>query len=182
MLHIYHERWSIGTDGESESNELMMMMIFNLKYTSHHLSFLSRHPSLSAIAPGKSSRRHSTSAQNWWLCFYLFVYAQKSTGEFQLWILPYISRSTQYVFLGWFARWEISGRTIAVFLGAASSICSKQQVESLCSSHQAFFQVFYFHWEIRYPYRGARGVTVIVVGNGHGNTDSNPGRDWLDST
>ena len=26
---------------------------------------------------------------------------------------------------------------------------------------------------------GARGVMVIVVGNGHGNTSSNPGRDWL---
>ena len=24
---------------------------------------------------------------------------------------------------------------------------------------------------------GARGVMVIVVGNGHGNTSSNPGRD-----
>ena len=26
---------------------------------------------------------------------------------------------------------------------------------------------------------GARGVIVIVVGNGHGDTSSNPGRDWL---
>ena len=25
--------------------------------------------------------------------------------------------------------------------------------------------------------RGARGVVVIVVGNGHGDTSSNPGRD-----
>ena len=25
---------------------------------------------------------------------------------------------------------------------------------------------------------GARGVVVIVVGNGHGDTSSNPGRDW----
>ena len=24
----------------------------------------------------------------------------------------------------------------------------------------------------------ARGVMVIVVGNGHGETSSNPGRDW----
>ena len=29
---------------------------------------------------------------------------------------------------------------------------------------------------------GARGVTVIVVGNGHGETSSNPGRDWLHFT
>ena len=25
---------------------------------------------------------------------------------------------------------------------------------------------------------GASGVMVVVVGNGHGDTSSNPGRDW----
>ena len=30
--------------------------------------------------------------------------------------------------------------------------------------------------------RGACGVMVIVVGNGHGDTSSNPGRDWLHFT
>ena len=29
---------------------------------------------------------------------------------------------------------------------------------------------------------GVRGVMVIVVGNGQGNTSSNPGRDWLHFT
>ena len=29
---------------------------------------------------------------------------------------------------------------------------------------------------------GARGVMVIVVGNGHGDTSSNPGRDLLPFT
>ena len=29
---------------------------------------------------------------------------------------------------------------------------------------------------------GARGVMVIGVGNGHGDTSSNPGRDWLHFT
>ena len=29
---------------------------------------------------------------------------------------------------------------------------------------------------------GAPGVMVIVVGNGHGDTSSNPGRDWLHFT
>ena len=29
---------------------------------------------------------------------------------------------------------------------------------------------------------GARGVMVIVVGNGYGDTSSNPGRDWLHFT
>ena len=29
---------------------------------------------------------------------------------------------------------------------------------------------------------GARGVMVIIVGNGHGDTSSNPGWDWLHFT
>ena len=29
---------------------------------------------------------------------------------------------------------------------------------------------------------GARGVMVIVVGNGHGDMSSNPGQDWLHFT
>ena len=29
---------------------------------------------------------------------------------------------------------------------------------------------------------GARGVMVIVVGNGHGDTSSNPGSGWLHFT
>ena len=29
---------------------------------------------------------------------------------------------------------------------------------------------------------GARGVMVIVTGNGHGGISSNPGRDWLHFT
>ena len=29
---------------------------------------------------------------------------------------------------------------------------------------------------------GARGVMVIVVRNGHGDTSSKPGRDWLHSS
>ena len=30
--------------------------------------------------------------------------------------------------------------------------------------------------------QGARGVVVIAVGNEHGDTSSNPGRDWLHFT
>ena len=29
---------------------------------------------------------------------------------------------------------------------------------------------------------GARGVMVIVIGNGHDDMSSNPGRDWLHFT
>ena len=32
------------------------------------------------------------------------------------------------------------------------------------------------------PYGGAGGVMVIVIGNGHGDTSSSPGRDWLHFT
>ena len=31
-------------------------------------------------------------------------------------------------------------------------------------------------------YGGSRGVVVIAVGNEHGDTSSNPGRDWLHFT
>ena len=31
-------------------------------------------------------------------------------------------------------------------------------------------------------YWGACGVMVIIVGNGHGDTSSNPGQDWLHFT
>ena len=38
-------------------------------------------------------------------------------------------------------------------------------------------------WSILYKaFGGARGVIVIVAGNGHGDTSSNPGRDWLHFT
>ena len=44
-------------------------------------------------------------------------------------------------------------------------------------------QVFFlcFCW-LSLGFGGARGVVVIVVGNGHGDTSSNPGRDWLHFT
>ena len=29
---------------------------------------------------------------------------------------------------------------------------------------------------------GAHGVMVIVIGNGHDNSSSNPGRDWMHFT
>ena len=35
---------------------------------------------------------------------------------------------------------------------------------------------------IYYSFGGARDVMFIVVGNGHGDTSSNPGRDWLHFT
>ena len=35
---------------------------------------------------------------------------------------------------------------------------------------------------IKIIYGGARGVMVIVVGNGHSDTSPNPGWDWLHFT
>ena len=35
---------------------------------------------------------------------------------------------------------------------------------------------------IKVDWGGARGVVVIAVGNEHGDTSSNPGRDWLHFT
>ena len=37
-------------------------------------------------------------------------------------------------------------------------------------------------WMTIYIYGGARGVMVIVVGIGHDDTSSNPGREWLHFT
>ena len=44
---------------------------------------------------------------------------------------------------------------------------------------RAIFSYFDSQWgrEGERGGRGARGVMVIVVGNGHGDTSSNPGRD-----
>ena len=37
-------------------------------------------------------------------------------------------------------------------------------------------------WVCHYSPGGARGVMVILVGIGHDDTSSNPGRDWLHFT
>ena len=43
-------------------------------------------------------------------------------------------------------------------------------------------QVTLFSFNRNHVLGGARGVMVIVVGNGHGDTSSNRGRDWLHFT
>ena len=40
---------------------------------------------------------------------------------------------------------------------------------------QSAFELFIGHYQGLFG--GARGVMVIVLGNGHGDTSSNPGRD-----
>ena len=41
-----------------------------------------------------------------------------------------------------------------------------------------FFSTIFLYENSPPAWGGARGVMVIVVGNGHGDTSSNPGRDW----
>ena len=54
----------------------------------------------------------------------------------------------------------------------------------ICASHSpgqimsCAYTTYYYY----YYYYYARGVIVIVVGNEHGDTSSNPGRDWLHFT
>ena len=67
---------------------------------------------------------------------------------------------------------------------------SQEQIWSQSSWHCLIFSSFSdsfhndagakLHWLSSFPC--ARGVVVIVVGNGHGNTSSNPGWDWLHFT
>ena len=46
------------------------------------------------------------------------------------------------------------------------------------SSYQTIYMLMYF-WAVLEFIGGARGVMVIVVAYGHGDTSSNPGQDWL---
>ena len=58
-----------------------------------------------------------------------------------------------------------------------------QQCWSLDGLHSFFyFQVLQSLYQFFDDYRGARGVMVIVAGSEHGDTSSNPGRDWLHIT
>ena len=53
-------------------------------------------------------------------------------------LLPSRTQHVLLVLLGWFVRWEVSGRTGAVLKHVTSRIYLKQHTESLCSSHLAF--------------------------------------------
>ena len=51
------------------------------------------------------------------------------------------------------------------------------QSSMLATTPQVLPHEYSEHAYIKYKYGGARGVMVIVVGNGHGDTSSNPERD-----
>ena len=46
-------------------------------------------------------------------------------------------------------------------------------------TNDGFYIIFHSYFHYINSLLGARGVMVIVVGNGHGDTSSNPGWDWL---
>ena len=72
----------------------------------------------------------------------------------------------------------IEGDPMAPFTRAAKSTSRE--------GHYSFLWIAPpYLWYVPYNtecYGGARGVMVIVVGNGHGDTSSNSGRDWLHFT
>ena len=57
-----------------------------------------------------------------------------------------------------------------IMINCTSTFCTRIVFTCFCSA-MALFKL------IKPEFGGARGVMVIVVGNGHGDTSSNPGRD-----
>ena len=83
------------------------------------------------------------------------------------------------------------------------NFCLSEQIGWFDNDIRGLYDGYSSHWkttfslDIKYQYvreenqvifwivinkEGARGVIVIVVGNEHGDTSSNPGRDWLHFT
>ena len=64
--------------------------------------------------------------------------------------------------------------------------CAKRNVLSLTKQKGKIYktksQSLHQERTLLFTIEGARGVMVIVVGNGHGDTSSNPGRYWLHFT
>ena len=65
----------------------------------------------------------------------------------------------------------------------SSGLCQKSRALSNVSEGHPINEGNYFEkHKIKSVFGSARGVMVIVAGNGHGDTSSNPGRDWLHFT
>ena len=63
-----------------------------------------------------------------------------------------------------------------------SSTATHTHTHGLTHTRTNVYSASQFRIRCLYHLGGARGVMVLVVGNGHGNTSSNPGRDWLHCT
>ena len=103
---------------------------------------LSRHPSLSSIAFGRTSRLHPVSIQ---ARFILSLFWSANIGESLCRSSLEFSSAQHFFFpiLGWFIRWEISGCTAAIMWLALSRICSKQRITFLFCSHLNFFSIYF---------------------------------------
>ena len=64
---------------------------------------------------------------------------------------------------------QLNGKLVGVIAHAERHFCNYANIR---------FEGGKYEMPIRkFPFGGARGVVVIVVGNGYGDTSSNPGRD-----
>ena len=111
------------------------------------LSFF-HYPSLSSIAPGRSSRLHLVSIQSWCKALLIgqhwHIRVPEIIREHHLWVFYCFSSSTPHVLFAlfeWFVRREAHVQTAAVLGGTAFRICSRQHAVSLCSFHLAFSRI-----------------------------------------
>ena len=118
-------------------------------------------------------------------------------GAQPLWVLVFSTASLSN-WLNFLCTELYNCSTTTFFLGS-SQIALIQPVHDqgyilifLDRMHLLFTKVHFLFWQpgrvggqyttYIYIFGGARGVLVIVIGNGHGDTSSNPGRDWLHFT
>ena len=105
-------------------------------------------------------------------------------SSFKDWNCKYLSSKTHFsteyllmkmIYLLWENKWVFSDFN-----------CYMQQRKTTTLMYNniiCFFSFLFITRNVRISrVRGARGVMVIVVGNGHGDTSSNTGRDWLHFT
>ena len=113
-----------------------------------------------------------------------------SAWEFVISVTPNSVQQTTANVCALQARWAHGSVTKAIGNWGRELIADGQTLAGVNSIEASFRETrshnFYlFRWLLHsttYLQGGARGVMVIVVGNGHGDTSSNPGRDWLHFT
>ena len=133
--------WEIFKSSSSSSSSR------RIKSTESLALSLSHHPSTSAIALGKSTRRHPVFVPCWWMkifasqwtlvCLCVGVHKRTSLMSSSLLLQQchaYLAR------LEWFVRWEVSGCITVVLYDAASRTCSKEHESLLGSFLLAFSQ------------------------------------------
>ena len=99
---------------------------------------------------------------------YLYVSCEKSG-----------SKSKSFRFSGYRSGWL--NNTIIYLESGPRASCAQTNFRQMDFSRGSInFQDTPTSWYVKSG--GARGVMVIVVGNGRGDTSSNPGRDWLHFT